>query len=652
MADKKTGFGHGLGDLTNLMHNQNVSDLSWLSVDEAEYRAAEALPKQNLDIIPELVAALVMEDDVPHVIPMKPHVMVNRNPNDYHQIHQADLTAPIRNRVAKMVMMGLSREDVQGRLSLEFAPAELRYAADAIAAVEDERGLLGNVYVDASHFPNAARDEKERKFARVAGKDAIFVIGGCGGCDTCNCHETGMCSTFGGKRVVSEVPYGMNVAAHYAPRLASEKRPLDMPSLGTDELPVSGREWKEIIRSSFRRTPIASRDGSVNTTHTQYAPAKPTVTKKDVADFVARREASVSTPAPTVEYVKHARRMMLGHDDRAALVASTDSNLRQLAGEFGILGHTYLDMDLLGGCRNTLALMEKRDIAPEYVIRRSAVCQMCKDAPDGACAGICGNSTFVASKPEITRAVFASALERAVYQGRVASHQAAAALTATNGVESNWTKLTASANLYSPPANQEVADYSGINAKAHYGEPGRSETATAEMDPEEIRRTVSHLMNTGLSGKSLQSAILQRYSRDDLRQAPEVGRRASADDGVQGHYFVDPTAYRDYGKGCGDGSKHFRKQGAPYVLAASGCTGCTLQTAPGWCSKYSKGLIRQVPTQVRDRVAASKRYLPVVQPAVENPVEKYELSSEIEIDLKGSKSREIDVKITGGSLDD
>ena len=41
--------------------NQGVSDLSWLAVDEADYRAAEVLPKQNLDIIPEFQKALISD---------------------------------------------------------------------------------------------------------------------------------------------------------------------------------------------------------------------------------------------------------------------------------------------------------------------------------------------------------------------------------------------------------------------------------------------------------------------------------------------------------------------------------------------------------------------------------------------------------------
>src|SRR5271157_3444569 len=101
-----------MSDLTTILHNQGpISDYSWLAVDEADYRAAEALPKQSIDLIPEFTRALISDTkdgelNVPKLIPLRPHTIVNRNPlsNNYDQTAPTDQTAPIRNRVAKMVM--------------------------------------------------------------------------------------------------------------------------------------------------------------------------------------------------------------------------------------------------------------------------------------------------------------------------------------------------------------------------------------------------------------------------------------------------------------------------------------------------------------------------------------------------------------------
>lgn len=652
---KNQDMTQGLGDITKILSNQGISDLSWLSVNEEEYRAFEALPKQNLDIVPELQKALAMEDEVPHVIPLRPHTVVNRNPSDILPVSAVDLTVPIRNRVAKLVMAGVPLTDLPKRLQLEFAHGDIVLAREAIQEVLSERGVLGNVYVDAKHFPRAAFDKKERKLALDLSKDALFVVSGCQGSGNCNCHQSGVCSTFGGKQVVSEVPWGPKVAAHYAPRLASEKRPVDFSGIGSS-LPVSGREWKERLRAAFLQSPVASSPDGVKTAWTQQpaAPKKP-LTREELDSFLVRRATSdKAEPLPSGEYMKWARRMMQGHDDRDMLVASGNPELAVLAGEFGLLGKTYLDMDALGSCRQALALVRQAgSIAPDFVVRRSATCAHCKCAEDGACAEIGRVSHIVDRRPPADIRSFARALLRATADRRISFDQAkVAAQNAKSLGNAPWTVLTARMNLF-VPQKPSTAPYSGYKAVEHHAA-ATTELSRIPVDPEELRRSVSHLMNTGLTGSGLRAAVLSKYSARDLQDHSDLGRRLASEDGIQGVYFIDPTAYKDYGRGCTAGSNMFRKKegSAPYVLASAGCTGCTYQTAPGWCSKYAKELIRQVPTQVRKASLEAKRKLPVVQATVENPVEQFELASEVSLDLGPARDSGPTITIPGHSVGD
>jgi len=670
-------YSSGLGELGSIIHNQGVADLSWLNVDELDYHANEALPRQNLDIIPAFQKALISDTkdgelNVPQLIPLKPHTIVNRNPlsNDYRQTALTDQTAPIRNRVAKMVMMGMDNNTIASRLQSEFGIADIRLASQAIKEVIDERGLLGNVYVDAKHFPRICHDPKEKKFARTVSKNAMFVLGGCDNSNGCNCQKSGICQTFGGKRVVSEVPYTQKVLGHYAAKLAAEKR-LEPITVSYDAL--KGRhdgDYKEIIRAAFLKSPISLRPEGIKTIQTLKQAAKPIITQQQYDEFWHRRFSAPTVEIPSSGYMKYARRMMMGHNDVDAIAAAADKSISSLVSEYGVLGKSYLDMDAMGGCKNTLALMQKlsnsgemnaaglgidpRDLHLDYVLRRSASCTHCKGAPDGACAQICGYTRIVHSKPPIDKQTFLLALQRAVLQKRLTSAELQNAGSRSASIK-NWSTATAFVNLKNPPvpSDEQSHEYSGIHATVRPLEPARQETLVAQMDPEEVRRTISHMMNSGLSGKSLQAALLKRYTRDDLVQVPEVGRKAAQDDGVQGTFFIDPTAYKDYGKGCNIGSQAFRKRGAPNVLVASSCTGCMLQTAPGWCSKYAKSLIRQVPTQVRMAATAAKRQLPIIQPqTVENPVERYELSSQIDIEPVKIRSKGPEINISGPSLDD
>lgn len=654
MAEKKVASG-GINDITSLMSNQGLADLSWLNVNEEEYRAFEALPKQNLDIVPELMKAVSMQEGVPHVTPLRPHTVVNRNPSDTLPVSGIDLSAPIRNRVAKLVMAGTPLEAIPARLALEFARGDIMLAREAIQEVLAERGVLGNVYIDAKHFPRAAFDKKERKLAQDLSKGALYVLGGCGGAGNCNCHQSGLCSTFGGKQVVSEVPWSSKVAAHYATRLANERRPINFSGIGSG-LPVSGREWKERLRVAFNMAPIHRNPDGIKTTETRLPPKPVQVTKADVESFWARRQvASTVEPMPSATYMKYARRMMEGHDDTSLLIASGNPELASLASEYGLLGHSYVDVDSLGGCRPALELIQKMgSVKPDFAVRRSATCQNCKCAPDGACAQIGQTSLMVDRRPGFDIRAFARALLRSVSKGNITMEQAHVAAANSKKLTSPaWTVLTAKVNLMTPPKAAPAAAYSGIATKAHYSAPAR-ETDRAPVDPDKVRMSISHLMNTGLTGRDLTKAVLSQWSKRDLQSLPEVGRKLASEDGVQGVYFIDPTAYSDYGRGCEAGSKIFRKKegSAPYVQVASGCTGCTKQTAPGWCSKYAKELIRSVPTQVRKASVEAKRVLPVLQPTVENPVEKWELASEVAVDLGPARVARTEVTIAGHSLGD
>jgi len=654
MADKKLPdlSYDGLGDLTELMHNQGVSDLSWLAVDEEMYRASETLPKQNLDTIPELQTALMQEGDerIPHLIPLRPHTIVNENPLDKPGTTLRAASHIVRNRVAHYMMAGLSSKDVADRLQKEFGPEDLRAASAEVQPVLEARGLLGNVYIDASHFPKCAQEGADKKFVASKAKRALFVLAK-DECTNCVHNQGGVCGAFK-KRIVDEVPYDSRTFAHYAVQLADEKRLGDVRISAS----MTDGDRKTAIQTAFLRTPISHRGEAVQTIQHHPRPLPVPVTEADIRSFWERRMAkSDAEEMPGPLYLKAARQLMLGAADLPTLSASSNSEVRKLAREYGIIGHTYLDMDAMGGCRPTLDLVRSRNLTPDFFLRRTSFCTMCKGTSDGACAELCQQAPIVSSRPEPSFDMFKAALDRAATHGRISTDQVHTAISRVHGTEANWSTLVAQANLFQPDVPEEVNDFSGpVLVTAHYGDP-IAELETREMDAEEVRRSISHMMNTGLSGKKLQAAVLSRYTRSDLCQVPEVGRRLAADDGIQGEYFIDPTAYLDYGKGCVVGAQQFRKRGAPYVLAASGCTGCVLQTAPGWCSKYAKSLIRQVPTEVRTAADQRKalRVLHDPVPQVEDPVEKYQLaSSELEVDLKGSKSRPVEVSIPTPDITD
>ena len=625
---KKVELGQsGLGDISDILHNRGVSDLSWLDVDPDDYHKAEALPKQNLDVIPELQHALSMDDgNVPTLIPLRPHTMVNTNPLDPPGSPARNVAPKIVNHVARHLIMGHKPRHIGEQLVLEFAMSQIQAASAQIASVLSERGLLGNVYIDARHFPRCAQNGDDKKFVITRAISAKYILAKdeCAGCVH---NRDGQCANLH-KRLVGNISYDRKTFAGYAVQLAGEGR---LIKNGLDQaIAGSNSDRKQFLQASFCSNPGQFRTDSGNRTTLRHQDAaqKPTVSEKEMAEHLARPRQIA--PVLSRGFVAASKHLMLGGSPEV-ISGSPDPEIRKLARSYGILGHTYLDMEALGGCQKTLDFISRMDAAPDFIVRRSACCGECKDASDGTCAQIKSISPIV-DNDEIGKEHFVAALLRASDRGAVTIEKARhAVISAPAG--SNWRSLTAQANLLKA-AKTEVL-YSGAKVAAHRGAaiPAREIASTSPMDAEEVRRTISHLMNRGLSGKALREAVLQRYAREDLVRVPQVGSRLAQYDGVQGAYFVDPTAYPDYGRGCSSGAKHFRKQGAKLILVGEACTGCSMQTAPGWCAKYAKSMIRQVPQTVveaafelRNRSTSS-----TVEP-VENPVDKYELAAEITVE--------------------
>lgn len=639
----------GLGNIDDLMHNQGVSDLSWLDVDVEEYRRLEALPRQNLDIIPELSKAL-MEDDrdprVPARIPLRRTPIVNTNPLEAPSPPVRSSVASVRDRVATYIMAGMSDDQIKNRLLSEFSKATLASSGPESLQVLEERGLLGNVYINASHFSRCAQDGPHREFVARNCKRSLYVLSkpGCAGCVK---NFSGRCASFK-KLIVDTVPYDNRTYAHYLPQLQSERRASFADAPQTSESPMSDADRKERLRVAFRKTPIISKETSPQTIQHRATPAKPVITEKDIQDFWHRHSSSGKDPMPSPAYLKASKAIMLGTASAETLIASSDQEARRLAHEHGILGHTYLDGDALGGPRAALDFIKSRsNTRPDFILIRASYTD---NRSADALSALSKITNIVSIRPEINKNSFVSACNRALLDGRMSVAQVESAIkNAADG--SPWARLTAQANMYRPPAPEVVSAVSSAPRGSFY-HGDTSGTSVAVMDAGEVRRTISHMMNTGLSGKALRNAILARYSRSDLAQVPEVGISLSADDGVQGFFFIDPTAYPDFGRGCSEGAKQFRKTGAKNVIAGSSCTGCRLQTAPGWCSKYAKRIIRQIPEAVR-RVAAERRRLPLAASSdapITNPVEEWGLASDLPVEISPARPKSLEISISSPEI--
>jgi hypothetical protein len=124
----------------------------------------------------------------------------------------------------------------------------------------------------------------------------------------------------------------------------------------------------------------------------------------------------------------------------------------------------------------------------------------------------------------------------------------------------------------------------------------------------EIVTAARRFLNEGLYGREMITALKARFEPRDLVAAKDDLKPVIADQGLQGVYFVDPTAYADYGRGCDEASRLHRSRGVPYVKMGSKCGSCVLQTEVGHCSKINKPLVAQVPYPA-DRASLQREIL-------------------------------------------
>jgi hypothetical protein len=120
-------------------------------------------------------------------------------------------------------------------------------------------------------------------------------------------------------------------------------------------------------------------------------------------------------------------------------------------------------------------------------------------------------------------------------------------------------------------------------------------------------RTASRYLNEGLYGSQLLDALSKKFDPRDIKASASELKLVLAEQGLQGVYFVDPTAYSDYGRGCDEGSRLHRARLVSYVRVSDKCASCTSHTVPGVCSKYSKKLVLDPPYE--NKVAQQRAIL-------------------------------------------
>ena len=194
-----------MADLTRFLNDRPLVDLSWLDVDEEQYRAMDRLPRQNLDCVPDLIACWAHEDK-PATAYMVPNTGKPRTTGDMSQVHGPLRTAPVDIvRTARILVMNTTNpQSIAAILRQQYDRESLRCARSELEPVFAEVGLLGKIYICAKDFPNCHRGLDLENIRRVA-SEAPYVVAKLR-CASCIHAQNNNCAMFH-KEIVVDIPY-------------------------------------------------------------------------------------------------------------------------------------------------------------------------------------------------------------------------------------------------------------------------------------------------------------------------------------------------------------------------------------------------------------------------------------------------------------
>lgn len=686
-----------LGDISGFLKGGGVSNLDWLEVDEAEYRANDTLPKQNLDIAPDLEAMWAHKGEsptnylVPNVTPVE-SVRGQQNPHTMGDMSQAH--GPLRanaehiRKTARFALMQSSDlRRLKAALTSRYDMDSLQAAKNVIAEVINERGLLGKLYIDASDFPNCHKGSaKPADFVKRYARDARFVIAkhDCSQCTHKHEHQSGeTCSVFH-KEIQVEVPMTDGLATEVermqqakgkqltvtasTPReriklanLADDfaapgpspmpqpkdnvarllrqggttqadfVKPLDLtPLKETAKQAVSGalqagRINVQAAQQAFRIIGMATEPAPIEMIRakalgidpepqrmyagigqqpvaapvTQQAADQQLVAASSLTrkrDEETRLMLSAKKAEPVMQLIR--REMLKGRypaDVANAMklsfasndLAETRPHWEPLIRKMGAFGVVYSTQDSFADCH------EGADFLAKY---NPTVKVMVAGDKCGGCIYNKMSRCLMYGKPLVKDA--SEALTTETINGLIAEHKQAGRLPAWDDRKASdfgGTAVEALQFLHftTEPKNLPLVRHAQQMAKGFYGT--TTEHRTSSITRAEVVKTARRFLNEGLYGADMKNALKARFEARDIVAAADDLRPVLAEQGLQGIFYVDPTVYDDYGKGCKEAARLHRSAGVEYVKTGSKCGSCVHQTRVGFCSVVNKPLAVEPP---------------------------------------------------------
>jgi len=667
-----------LGDLTNFLKEGSVADLDWLDVDEQQYRDLDKLPKQNLDISPDLQAMWDHKDQPAgaYLVPNKDKVPSLSALSEAHQGKQAAVEQVIK--VARYTLMQTTNlGQLKQALTSRFDTDLITNAKTALASVLRERGLLGRYYVSAADFTNCAQSSKTlTTFVRRYAADARFVVAK-SDCQGCIHNSADTCGVFK-KKIVLEVPYTPELADAVERSQSAKGKQVQASStdprgriqaayLAKDVTVAGSVETPKPVVDPARQLRQASAPGKVHlpvfqteaqrllASEQAWQPPTPegktagVKTGEDRTAFevtsLLRREMLKGRSVPELV---HALKLSFSVSD----LKNTASHWRPLIDQAGLYGTVYATQDSFDDCGVGADFFAKHNPTVKAIVA-GGKCNGCIYNKMSRCL-IYGRPLAANTETPLTD----ETVKQVIWEHRLAGK------LETGAEKIAWgpTPKEALKAIYRVASQVGKADSTPMRSYVEQAFRGADHGhVTAGLTKREIVKTAARYLNEGLYGTQLGAVLKRQFDPRDIKAAAPELKTILAEQGLQGIYYVDPMVYGDYAKGCEEGARLHRSRLVPYVKLGSKCSSCVLQTKVGYCSKYNKDLVNEPP--YADKKAQQQEILSSGQSTeinlaslmqnTKSIVAEFGMKSGIEIDLnpEPTKAAPVSVELGGHKID-
>lgn len=586
-----------------------LSDLDWL--DPTQGPDAARLPYGNLDAVEQLNAVWMANE--PQRVATGIHAIpaVDREAASYFRSldegYEPRPENPIETKLAhdrvKNVVLHAMRRSTYGEPMSVIAVDALALlgplaglAKRALAKVEDEHGLAGNVYIRASAFPGLENGKWTAKLAKRA-SGARYILAAAG--TTLARHKV-----FMGRQVVQEIPWE-RAYAHYAPRLKSAGHTVECQGDPRDLLKLAFLNGpQELLRRTAEGQPVWSApadqiSSEAARTALGKAPkqAREVLSPKGAVAAQQRREALLRIAHWVKGHVlsqEDAQRLASTDapphvllDTAAKLILATTRSGYQGIGEGQLPRESEMSREAAwADLARSVDPRVAQQVEVEAAMRRTLELNVQKWIDNGQVTQKEAHTLLTLDKPAVELMKLATAL---IHQtDRFRKHEIPQAKQASPYGGAVFTEKPVGVDT-TPKWSQ--GDLRVIAA-----------ARSARVKPGEIStmlRWARIQMNEGTIGKELDSLLRARFATPVLAAAePFIEEVRNAHEGLSGHLYVDVEAYASATdvRGCEAGAQIHRRNGLKFALAMDRCGACAFNKG-GSCQKYKKALVEAPPVE-------------------------------------------------------